>query len=214
MDERSFYNESRASRSQDLNCPFCKTTQPYDLEWLIRLKKDRLPGNADERDRARFAKAQSYMVLLDDKVACKNVQCRKRIEVSGIKTTAFLNAEQEQTLRSTTPSQQPAKAKQPDGNRRSANPKNSRNPKQKQKQNQNQKQKKSFRGRSSDNRGQSGNTGNSGNSGNSIHLDHSDWQGSYLSGNRQQTGSRKGGAKKKRPKYIGVYQRPAPGREF
>jgi hypothetical protein len=31
------------------------------------------------------------MVLLDDKVACKNIRCRKRFDVSGMKTTAFLN---------------------------------------------------------------------------------------------------------------------------
>lgn len=47
-------------------------------------------GGADERDRAKFAKAQSYMVLLDDKVQCKNQRCRKTFDVSGIKTTAFL----------------------------------------------------------------------------------------------------------------------------
>ena len=35
---------------------------------MVRKKKDRLPPGADERDRAKFQKAQSYMVLLDDKV--------------------------------------------------------------------------------------------------------------------------------------------------
>ena len=49
-----------------------------------------LPGNADERDRAKFKKAASYMVLLDDKVGCKNMRCRKQFDISGIKTTAFL----------------------------------------------------------------------------------------------------------------------------
>ena len=37
----------------------------------MRKKKDRLPPGGDERDRAKFAKAQSYMVLLDDKVAAR-----------------------------------------------------------------------------------------------------------------------------------------------
>ena len=62
----------------------------YDLHWVVRKKKDRLPGGADERDRAKFAKAQSYMVLLDHKVACKNLRCRKRFDISSIKTMAFL----------------------------------------------------------------------------------------------------------------------------
>jgi hypothetical protein len=51
---------------------------------------DRLPRQADDRDRAKFSKAASYMVLLDDKVGCKNPRCRRTFEISGIKTTAFL----------------------------------------------------------------------------------------------------------------------------
>jgi hypothetical protein len=61
------------------------------LKWAVRKKKDRIPPGADERDRARFQKSQSYMVLLDDKAACKNLRCRKRFDVSGVKTMAFLN---------------------------------------------------------------------------------------------------------------------------
>jgi hypothetical protein len=30
------------------------------------------------------------MVLMDDKVACKNMRCRKTFDISGIKTTAFI----------------------------------------------------------------------------------------------------------------------------
>jgi hypothetical protein len=57
---------------------------------MVRKKKDRIPPGADERDRAKFAKAQSYMVLLDDKAACKNLRCRRPFDISGVKTTAFL----------------------------------------------------------------------------------------------------------------------------
>ena len=91
MDERAFYNEQPATKPAQLSCPFCRAAETYDLRWLVRRKKDRLPGGADERDRAKFAKAQSYMVLLDDKVACKNMRCRKRFDISGIKTMAFLS---------------------------------------------------------------------------------------------------------------------------
>ncbi len=90
MDERAFYNESRASKPIRLNCPYCRQMETYDLQWVVRRKKDRLPGGADERDRAKFAKAQSYMVLVDDKADCKNMRCRKRFDISGVKTTAFL----------------------------------------------------------------------------------------------------------------------------
>jgi hypothetical protein len=90
MDERTFYSESRATKPANLNCPYCRTQDTYDLNWMVRKKKDRLPPGADERDRAKFSKAQSYMVLLDDKVGCKNLRCRKLFEISGVKTMAFL----------------------------------------------------------------------------------------------------------------------------
>jgi hypothetical protein len=90
MDERAFYNESRTTKQARLRCVFCGQDDSYDLQWLVRTKKDRIPGGADERDRAKFAKSASYMVLLDDKVMCKNLRCRKRFDISGIKTTAFL----------------------------------------------------------------------------------------------------------------------------
>jgi hypothetical protein len=90
MDERAYYSESQATKPATLNCPYCRTQDTYELRWMVRKKKDRLPGGADERDRAKFAKAQSYMVLLDDRTSCKNQRCRKSFEISGVKTMAFL----------------------------------------------------------------------------------------------------------------------------
>jgi hypothetical protein len=91
MDEKAFFNESQTTKPAQLNCPFCRTSDTYEIRWLVRKKKDRIPGGGDERDRAKFAKAQSYMLLLDDKAACKNMRCRKRFDISGIKTVAFLS---------------------------------------------------------------------------------------------------------------------------
>lgn len=88
MDERAFYRESQVTKPVSLNCPFCRTSDNYEVRWLVRRKVDRLPRQADERDRAKFAKAASYMVLLDDKASCK--RCRRSFEISGVKTTAFL----------------------------------------------------------------------------------------------------------------------------
>ncbi len=90
MDERAFYRESQTTKPATLTCSYCRTPNSYDLRWLVRRKLDRLPKNADERDRAKFTKAASYMVLLDDKVLCKEPRCRRAFEVSGIRTTAFL----------------------------------------------------------------------------------------------------------------------------
>ena len=90
MDERAYYNESQTTKPATLNCPFFRTAGTYQLRWMVRKKKDRLPGGADERDRAKFLKAQSYMVLLDDKATCKNMRCRRPFDISGVKTMAFI----------------------------------------------------------------------------------------------------------------------------
>src|SRR5262249_16097145 len=91
LDERADYTESQPTKPATLHFPGCKSSEAYDMRWMVRKKKVRLPPGADERDRARFAKSQSYTVLLDDKVACKNLRCRKRFDISGVKTMAFLS---------------------------------------------------------------------------------------------------------------------------
>ena len=57
---------------------------------MVRTKKKSPPRGADERDRARFLKAQSYMLRCDDFVQCKNIRCRKRFEISGVQSVAFI----------------------------------------------------------------------------------------------------------------------------
>jgi hypothetical protein len=90
MEERDFFDEKSEQRKHTLTCPHCGKAEEYEVAWLVRRKKTQLPGRADERDRARFAKAQSYMVRKDDVVGCKNVRCRKRFEVSSLQSVAFI----------------------------------------------------------------------------------------------------------------------------
>jgi hypothetical protein len=90
MEERDFFDEKPEMRTHTLTCPHCGKADEYQIGWLVRRKKATLPRNADERDRARFAKAQSYMVRKDDLMGCKNIRCRKRFDVAGIQTVAFL----------------------------------------------------------------------------------------------------------------------------
>lgn len=92
MEERDFFDERRDTRKHSLQCPHCHQNGEYDLGWIIRTKKRQLPGRADERDRAKFAKARSYMVRVDDLVACKNMRCRKRFEVAGVQSVVFTDA--------------------------------------------------------------------------------------------------------------------------
>ena len=90
MEEREFFDEKEEKKPATLSCPSCRQSAEYELAWLVRSKKKSLPGRADERDRARFSKLRSYMVRKDDLVMCKNMRCRKRIEVSGVQSIVFL----------------------------------------------------------------------------------------------------------------------------
>ena len=86
MEERDFFDEKQEKKPATLNCPHCHQPGEYEVTWVVRTKKRQLAGRADERDRARFAKFRSYMVRKDDMMACKNLRCRKRFELTGQST--------------------------------------------------------------------------------------------------------------------------------
>ena len=91
MDERDFFDERQQNRTHRLNCPHCHQPNDYELGWFVRTKKRQLPPRADELDRAKFAKARSYMLRRDDLVGCKNIRCRKRFEVAGVQSVVFFD---------------------------------------------------------------------------------------------------------------------------
>jgi len=88
MDERAFYTEKDEIKQQTLVCPHCRQEGTYPIRWKVSTKKDQLPRGAGNEDRAKFEKARTYMVRLDDMVACRNMRCRKRFELTG--QTTFL----------------------------------------------------------------------------------------------------------------------------
>ena len=90
MGEREFFNETTELRSHTLTCTKCGQAGEYKVSWVVRRKRAQLPRGADERDRAKFAKAQSYMVRRDEKLVCVNIRCRKAFEISTLQSVAFL----------------------------------------------------------------------------------------------------------------------------
>jgi hypothetical protein len=90
MEERDFFDEKEVLKPANLSCFFCRQTGTYQIRWLERTKKRTLKGNADERDRARYQKARSYLLRRDDFVQCQNPRCRKRFEISGLQSVVFL----------------------------------------------------------------------------------------------------------------------------
>ncbi len=90
MEERDFYTEKDELKPANLNCPFCRQSDSYEVRWRRRTKKASLPSHASQEDRMKFAKARSYLVRVDDTINCKNQRCRRRFEITSLQTVAFL----------------------------------------------------------------------------------------------------------------------------
>ncbi|HEY6903549.1 MAG TPA: hypothetical protein VI216_04530 [Candidatus Acidoferrales bacterium] len=88
MDEKRFYDEKEETKQIPMVCPHCRQEGTFPVRWMVRTKKAQAPGGANEEDRKQFAKARSYMVRIDNMVACRNIRCRKRFDLSG--QTVFL----------------------------------------------------------------------------------------------------------------------------
>lgn len=89
IDERAFFNEKPETRPGRYQCPRCRRTSDYNIRWVRRQKKDRLPPGADDADRARFAKVRDYLLRLDEDVTCK--ACGKKFEIPSQHSLMFLD---------------------------------------------------------------------------------------------------------------------------
>jgi hypothetical protein len=89
FDERAFFSEKPETRSARYQCPRCRRDGDYQVRWVRRAKKDRLPPGADETDREKFAKLRSYLLRLDDEVTCK--ACGKRFEIPSQHSLMFVD---------------------------------------------------------------------------------------------------------------------------
>jgi len=88
LDERDFFNNRNETRTDKLSCPRCKRTNDYQMRWVVRTRKDRLPPGADARDRALFEKLRDYMIRIDDSVTCKT--CGKKFDIPSQHSMVFL----------------------------------------------------------------------------------------------------------------------------
>ena len=90
MEEREYYTERTETKPAELHCPFCHRAFTYQVRWVVRTKKAALPPRASNEDKARFAKARSYMVRADDVLNCQEPRCRKRFEVTSLQSVVLL----------------------------------------------------------------------------------------------------------------------------
>ena len=89
FDERALFTEKPETRAGRFQCPKCHRTSEYNIRWVRRSKRDRLPPGADEQDRAKFAKLRDYMLRLDDEVTCK--VCGKKFEIPSQHSLMFVD---------------------------------------------------------------------------------------------------------------------------
>ena len=88
MQERDFYLERQEAKPAQFTCPHCRQPGDYQVRWLVREKKKDPPRGLDADGRARFAKARSYMVRVDEQLAC--LRCRKRFDVPTQQSVVLL----------------------------------------------------------------------------------------------------------------------------
>jgi hypothetical protein len=89
LDERAFFTDKPETRQGRFQCPKCRRPGDYSIRWVRRSKKDRVPGGADEADRAKFAKLRDYLLRLDDEVTCK--ACGKKFEIPSQQSLLFVD---------------------------------------------------------------------------------------------------------------------------
>jgi hypothetical protein len=88
LDERDFFNNKNETRTDKLTCPRCKRENDYQMRWVVRTRKDRLPPGADERDKALYGKLRDYMIRVDDAVTCKT--CGKKFDIPSQHSMVFI----------------------------------------------------------------------------------------------------------------------------
>jgi hypothetical protein len=89
LDERAFFTDKPETRQGRYQCPKCRRTNEYNIRWVRRSKKDRLPPGADDNDRAKFAKLRDYLLRLDEDVVCKS--CGKKFEIPSQHSLMFVD---------------------------------------------------------------------------------------------------------------------------
>ena len=89
LDERAFFNERPEQRNGRYSCPRCKRTNDYQMRWVRRTRKDRVPPNADETDRAKFLKLRDHLIRVDDELTCKT--CGERFEIPSMHSLVFVD---------------------------------------------------------------------------------------------------------------------------
>ena len=90
LNERDCFIETAELKPMSLRCPQCGHRDDYQIKWLLRERKERMPGGGgDARDRAMFEKLRDHLYRVDDTVTC--TKCRRRFEIPSHQSMVFLD---------------------------------------------------------------------------------------------------------------------------
>jgi len=89
FNERDCFTEKAEMKPMSLSCPQCRHRDDYQIKWLRRTRKERMPGGGDARDRALFEKLRDHLYRVDDSVMCS--KCRRRIDIPSLQSMVFLD---------------------------------------------------------------------------------------------------------------------------
>jgi uncharacterized protein YlaI len=88
LHEREFFHEQPEAKPTTFMCPTCRHRDEYQVRWIKRTKKDRLPPWADERDRAIFGKLRDYPIRVVDAILCR--RCQRKFEIPSHQSLVFI----------------------------------------------------------------------------------------------------------------------------
>jgi hypothetical protein len=88
LHEREFFHEKPETKPATFTCPKCRHRDDYQVRWILRTKKDRVPPGADQRDRALHGKLRNYLIRVGDLLVCK--RCQRKFEIPSQQSIVFV----------------------------------------------------------------------------------------------------------------------------
>ena len=88
LHEREFFLEQPETKPSTFTCPECSHSDDYQVQWILRTRKDAIPAGADDRDRALYGKLRNYRIRVDDVLVCK--QCQRKFDIPSQQSIVFV----------------------------------------------------------------------------------------------------------------------------
>jgi hypothetical protein len=89
LHEREFFHGKPETKPATFTCPKCRHRDDYQVRWILRTKKGRIPPGADERDRALFGKLRNYMMIRVDDVLVRT-RGQRKFEIPSQQSIVFV----------------------------------------------------------------------------------------------------------------------------